>query len=77
MLVQNTVAEPGWRGYLTLEITRVLPWPIRIKAGTAIAQMIFKRLEQPTEQPYGCRDKYQDQKAGPQPAITSSDVRPA
>jgi len=65
--VQNTVIEPGWRGYLTLELTRHLPWPIRIKAGTPIAQIVFKRLEEPTDQPY--RGKYQDQKAGPQPAI--------
>lgn len=27
LTVQNTVAEPGWRGYLTLELTRHLPWP--------------------------------------------------
>jgi dCTP deaminase len=65
-LQPSTVLEPGWRGYLTLELVRWLPWPTRIKAGTPIAHIIFERLEEPTEQPY--TGKYQDQEAGPQPA---------
>jgi dCTP deaminase len=65
--VQNTIIEPGWRGYLTLELTYARWWPIRIKAGSPIAQIIFFRLEAPTEQPYA--GKYQDQRAGPVPAI--------
>lgn len=64
--VQNTFAEPGWSGYLTLELTRHLPWPVRIKAGTPIAQVVFKALYEPTEQPYG-NGKYQNQEPGPQP----------
>ncbi|WP_336801681.1 dCTP deaminase [Kaistia sp. MMO-174] len=66
LTVQNTTGEPGWRGHLTLELTRHLPWPIRIKAGTPIAQIVLERLEEPTEQPYAGR--YQDQEAGPQRA---------
>lgn len=66
VFVQNTIIEPGWHGYLTLELTRCLPWPIRLKAGTPIAQVVFKRLDQPTAQPY--RGKYQDQQAGAVPA---------
>lgn len=62
--VQNTFIEPGWHGYLTLELTRGLPWPIRIKKGTPIAQIIFYQLDQPTEQPYS--GKYQNQPAGAQ-----------
>jgi dCTP deaminase len=64
--VQNTLAEPGWFGYLTLELTYACWWPIRITAGSPIAQIIFLRLEAPTEQPY--EGKYQDQRAGPVPA---------
>jgi dCTP deaminase len=67
VFVQNTVIEPGWSGYLTLELTRGLPWPIRIKAGSPIAQIIFERLEEPTYYPYA--GKYQNQRMGPQPAI--------
>lgn len=67
VFVQNTVIEPGWHGYLTLELTRGLPWPIKIKRGTPIAQIIFERLEEPTNYPY--TGKYQNQRMGPQPAI--------
>jgi len=67
VLVQNTFIDPGWHGYLTLELTRGLPWPIRIKAGTPIAQIIFKNLDERTELPY--RGKYQDQSKGPQASL--------
>lgn len=69
ILVQNTFIDAGWRGTLTLEITRFLPWPIRIMAGTPIAQLVFEWLDNPTNQPYGSQGgKYQDQQRGPQPA---------
>lgn len=65
--VQNTVLEPGWRGYLTLELTNHNHEElVTIEAGSPIAQVIFHRLEAPTEQPY--QGRYQDQEAGPQPA---------
>jgi dCTP deaminase len=69
LVVQNTIIEPGWRGHLTLELTYT---PLDdseemfIEAGSPIAQIIFMRLEEPTEQPYS--GKYQDQEAGTQPA---------
>jgi len=63
----NTVAEPGWCGTLTLELFNASWLPKRIKAGTPIAQILFMELDEATEQPY-C-GKYQNQKAGPQPAI--------
>jgi dCTP deaminase len=68
LFVQNTVIDPGWEGYLTLELsnsTRYATFVIR--AGTPIAQLIFHRLENPTLQPYS--GKYQDQGPKPQPAI--------
>jgi dCTP deaminase len=63
----NTIIEPGWRGYVTLEIVNYGDTAIEIKAGDPIAQIIFFRLEEPTDQPY--QGRYQDQKRGPQPAI--------
>jgi len=66
IFVQNTIIEPGWFGYLTVELTRCLPWPVYIRAGTPIAQIVFERLDQPTDRPY-C-GKYQDQPARPVPA---------
>ena len=62
--VQNTIIEPGWRGYLTIELTNHGDTPIEIKAGDPIAQIIFFRLEEPTALPYWGR--YQDQEPGPQ-----------
>lgn len=65
--VHNTVAEPGWRGHLTLEIKNVGSKQIWIEAGDPIAQIILHQMTEATEQPYG-NGKYQDQEAGPQEA---------
>lgn len=67
LFVQNTVIEPGWHGFLTLELMYHGPQPLYLQSGTPIAQIIFERLEAPTEKPYNGR--YQDQLAGPQEAI--------
>ncbi len=67
LAVQNTIIEPGWRGFLTLELTNHGNSAIIIGAGTPIAQIIFELLDEPTEQPY--EGKYQDQPAGPVEAI--------
>lgn len=64
---QNTVAEPGWRGYLTLEITNHSDQDVTLPKGSPIAQIIFHLLDQPIEQVY--EGKYQDQKRGVQEAI--------
>lgn len=69
IVLQNTVAEPGWKGYLTLEITNHSYSRITLHKGDPIAQVIFGRLDQPTDQPY--QGKYQNQPRGPQPAIRS------
>lgn len=66
LTVQNTVIEPGWRGYLTLELTNHSPRRLWVKAGSPIAQIIFLQLDEPTDSPYAGR--YQDQEAGAQPA---------
>jgi dCTP deaminase len=67
IFLQTTVAEPGWHGYLTLEITNQSTDKITIEDGDPIAQVIFELLDQPTDQPY--KGKYQGQRKGPQPAI--------
>lgn len=64
LAVQNTVIEPGWKGYLTLELTNHSNIPIRFEKGMPIAQIVFHRLDEPTEQPYD--GKYQNQAAGAQ-----------
>lgn len=66
LAVQNTVIEPGWEGYLTLELSNHSGKPIVISAGMPIAQIVFHYLDQPTNFPY--KGKYQNQESGPQPA---------
>lgn len=65
--VQNTVVEPGWKGFLTLEIINHSDKSIFLARGMGICQVLFHRLDHPTIQPYA--GKYQDQKAAPQGAL--------
>ena len=64
--VFNTVIEPGWEGWLTLELVNNSARPIQIEAGTPIAQIIFQRLDRPVE---GYAGKYQNQADMPVAAI--------
>lgn len=61
---RSTNLEPGWRGFLTLEITYSKLKPLFIEKGHGIAQVIFEQIQEPTHY----HGKYQDQEAGPQPA---------
>lgn len=56
--VFNTVIEPGWRGWLTLELVYHGWKPLRIPAGAGIAQAIFHETSEARS--YG-NGKYQDQ----------------
>ncbi|KWT70741.1 Deoxycytidine triphosphate deaminase (dUMP-forming) [Hyphomicrobium sulfonivorans] len=67
LAVQNTIIEPGWKGFLTLELSNHGGEAIEIIAGMPIAQIILHQLDQPTERPYA--GKYQDQRRGAVPAI--------
>lgn len=66
LTVQNTVIEPGWAGYLTLEITNHGHSLISLPKGSPIAQIIFHVMSSPAE--VGYTGKYQDQERGPQAA---------
>jgi dCTP deaminase len=66
LAVQNTVFDPGWRGYATLELTNHGRSCLAILAGDPIAQIVCHLLTEATTQPYS--GKYQDQEAGPQHA---------
>jgi dCTP deaminase len=66
LCVLNTVIEPGWRGFLTLELLYHGHGRFSLSAGAPIAQIIFMRLESRTQQPY--EGKYQDQERGAVPA---------
>jgi dCTP deaminase len=64
--VQNTVVEPGWHGFLTLELTNESARDITILAGTPIAQIVLHLLSGVPDKIYD--GKYQGQGAGPQAA---------
>jgi len=66
LAVQNTVIEPGWRGFLTLELTNHGPVGLTIEAGMPIAQIVFHWVDKPTT---GYEGKYQDQRRRPVEAI--------
>jgi dCTP deaminase len=65
--VQNTVLEPGWEGYLTVELSNHGPLEIRLREEMPIAQMIFLQGNAPRISYDG---RYQDQVAGT-PAINN------
>lgn len=68
--VFNTVIEPGWRGWLTLELVYHRWRPLKIPAGAGIAQVLFHELREPAS--YG--GKYQDQPNRPVEAINTASV---
>ncbi len=55
--VRNTVVEPGWQGFLTLELVYDGSDVLTIPAGAGIAQILFSKIEVPT----GYTGKYQNQ----------------
>lgn len=60
--VFNTFIDPGWRGYLTLELKMNSFRFMHIPAGTPIAQIVFFFMDKGVDAYEG---KYQDQVAGP------------
>ena len=66
LLVNATPIEPGWRGFVTLELSNVSRLPIRIYAEQGIAQLVFCQLDAIPLVTYNTRGgKYQDQPAVP------------
>lgn len=64
--VFNTVIEPGWCGYLTLELVYHGDKLLWINPEAPIAQVIFHYIDEPTG---GYDGKYQNAKQTPQEAI--------
>ena len=63
--VFNTVIEPGFKGGLTLELVYHKWRPLRIPAGSGIAQVIFHQITEPARY----NGKYQNQSTDPVEAI--------
>lgn len=67
LAVQNTIIEPGWKGYLTLELSNHGYETLHITPESPIAQIILLQLDEPAEKPYD--GKYQNQASEPVRAI--------
>ena len=65
--VFNTVIEPGWKGFLTLELVYHGPGELNILPGSGIAQVIFHQV---TDQ-MAYTGRYQNQADRPVEAISS------
>lgn len=65
--VFNTVIEPGWHGFLTLELVYHGEEELVIPAGSGIAQVMFHQLQEPR----AYTGKYQFQDDRPVKAIDS------
>lgn len=67
LTVQNTVIEPGWKGFLTLELTNHSSRNIILMRGMPICQVVFHYIDRPA---ISYTDgKYQNQRRGPVAAI--------
>lgn len=69
LFLGNTAVEPNWRGHLTIEVFNASDKPITLYRGMGICQIVFHKLDTPTEHPYPEDGKYQNQKRGPVAAI--------
>ncbi|HSL27213.1 MAG TPA: dCTP deaminase [Acidimicrobiia bacterium] len=72
LLIHRTAGfvDPGFRGYLTLELSNVANLPITLYPGMKIGQISLFQMSSPAEKPYGAgalASKYLDQ-VGPTPS---------
>ena len=78
LLIHSTAGyvDPGWDGYLTLELSNVANLPITLYPGMKIGQISFIKLTTPADVPYGSAgNKYQGQR-GPTPSRFFRDFLP-
>lgn len=62
IITNVTPFEPGWEGFVTLEISNTTPLPAKIYANEGIAQVVFLEADEPCEVSYADRaGKYQKQ----------------
>lgn len=77
LLIHSTAGfvDPGFDGYLTLELSNVANLPIAIYPGMRIGQISFYQMTTPADHPYGTTEagsKYQGQR-GPTPSRSHRD----
>jgi dCTP deaminase len=68
------LADPGYSGQITLELSNLGSAPVALTPGMRISQLTFTELSSPADRPYGADrgSKYQDQ-TGPQASRIGDD----
>jgi dCTP deaminase len=68
------LADPGFQGHITLELSNLGTAPVALTPGMRISQLTFTELKTPADRPYGEErgSKYQDQ-SGPQASKIQGD----
>ncbi|WP_247007409.1 dCTP deaminase [Halorientalis litorea] len=68
------LADPGYQGQITLELSNLGTAPVALTPGMRISQLTFTELKTPADRPYGAErgSKYQGQK-GPQASRIQGD----
>ena len=68
------LADPGYQGQITLELSNLGTAPVALTPGMRISQLTFTELKNPAARPYGVErgSKYQDQ-SGPQASRIGAD----
>lgn len=61
LLCNTTPLEPGWVGYLTLELANLTPLPLRVYVNQGIAQVLFFQVDRPSVTYADRSGKYQNQ----------------
>lgn len=62
LIVNVTPFEPGWEGYVTIEISNTTPLPAKVYSNEGVAQVLFLEGDAPCEVSYADRKgKYQGQ----------------
>lgn len=62
IIINTTPFEPGWRGYVTIELTNSTPLPAKIYANEGIGQVLFFESDEDCETSYADKSgKYLDQ----------------
>ena len=72
------LADPGFTGQITLELSNMTRLPISLYPGMRIAQLVFEMLSTPADRPYGhggLGSKYQGQ-SGPDAEPVLAEFRP-
>jgi len=68
------LADPGYRGQITLELSNLGTAPVALSPGMRVSQLTFTQLSSPADRPYGSDrgSKYQEQ-TGPQASRVGDD----